>query len=252
MMAIARSLDRKTRRRQCQPISRGAGLSGEGGGRGRGVDPTAPACYLTPVMARRARGGRQALPTALLALAALVTLAGPAAAQPQRWTTVPGKSHVAFNASFALGDFTGSTEDVAGEFLADPADLRQGIAGVLRVNPATLRTGVSGRDLDMRRALAPLQHPEIRFTVERVEASFHSVTDRADVLLTISGLVLIHGVERPMVFPGRVRLRTDRLWVRGESRLKMSDFGIKPPKRFFLEVADSVLVSFDLLLAAEN
>ena len=187
-----------------------------------------------------------------LALAALATLAAPAAAEPKRWTTVAGKSHVAFDASFALGDFTGSTEDVAGEFLADPADLRQHVAGVLRVNPATLRTGVSGRDLDMRRVLAVVPYPEIRFTVERVEPSFPSVTDRSDLLLSISGLMLIHGVERPLVFPGRVRLRDDRLWVRGERWLKMSDFGIKPPKRFFLEVADSVLVRFDLLLAAEN
>jgi polyisoprenoid-binding protein YceI len=188
-----------------------------------------------------------------VALAALVSLAVPAAAEPKRWMPVSGKSQVAFDAAFALGDFTGSTEDVAGEFLADSADLRQGVAGVLRVNPASLRTGVSGRDVDMRRALAVVQYPEIRFTVERVESSFPSVTDRSDVLLTISGLVLIHGVQRPMVFPGRVRLRDDRLWVRGESRLRMSDFGIKPPKRFFLlEVADSVLVRFDLLLAAEN
>jgi polyisoprenoid-binding protein YceI len=203
-------------------------------------------------MVRYARGRRRALPTALLALAALATLAAPAASGPKRWTTVPGKSQVAFNASFALGDFAGSSEDVTGEFLADPADLRQGVAGVLRVNPATLRTGVGGRDVDMRRALAVVQYPEIRFTVERVEPSFPSVTDRSDVLLTISGLVLIHGVERPMVFPGRVRLRDDRLWVRGESRLKMRDFGIKPPKRFFLEVADSVGVSFDIVLGAEN
>ena len=202
--------------------------------------------------ARRERGRRRALPTALLALAALGTLAAPAAAEPKRWTTVPGRSYVAFDASFAFGDFTGSTEDVVGEFLADPADLRQSVAGALRVNPATLRTGVSGRDLDMRRALAVVPYPEIRFTLERVEPSFPSVTDRSDLLLSISGLMLIRGVERLMVFPGRVRLRDDRLWVRGENRLKMSDFGIKPPKRFFLQVEDSVLVRFDLLLAASN
>jgi polyisoprenoid-binding protein YceI len=203
-------------------------------------------------MLRYARGRRRALPTALLALATLAALAAPAAAGAKHWTTVPGKSQVAFDASFVLGDFAGSSADVTGEFLADPADLRQGVAGVLRVNPGALRTGVSGRDLDMRRALAVMQYPEIRFTVVRVEPSFPSVTDRSDVLLTISGLVFIHGVERPMAFPGRVRLRDDRLWVRGEGRLKMSDFGIKPPRRFFFEVADRVGVSFDIVLAAEN
>ncbi len=185
-------------------------------------------------------------------MAALALVAAPATAEPKRWTTVAGKSQVSFDASFPLGDFAGRTEDVAGEFLGDPADLRQGVTGVLRVNPATLRTGVGGRDRDMWRALDVERYREMRFTVERVEPSFPSVTERSDVLLTISGLMLIHGVERPMVFPGRVRLREDRLWVRGENRLKMSDFGIEPPKKFFLNVADSVLVSFDLLLAGRE
>ena len=172
-----------------------------------------------------------------------------AGAEAKRWTTVAGKSQVSFDASFPLGDFTGRTEEVAGEFLGDPADLRQGVTGVLRVNPSTLRTGVDGRDRDLWRALAVDLYPEIRFTVQQVESSFPSVTDRSDVLLTIGGLLLLHGVERHMVFPGRVRLRDDRLWVRGERRLLMSEFGIKAPKRFFAAVADSVLVSFDLLLA---
>ncbi len=201
---------------------------------------------------RSARGPRRGLRNALLALTTLALVATPARAEPKRWTTVAGRSQVSLEASFPLGDFTGRTEDVAGEFLGDPADLRQGVSGVLRVNPAALRTGVAGRDRDMWRALGVERYPEIRFTVERVEPSFPSVTDRSDVLLTISGLMLIHGVARPMVFAGRVRLRDDRLWVRGESRLKMSDFEIKPPKKFLLEVADSVLVSFDLLLAARD
>jgi polyisoprenoid-binding protein YceI len=101
----------------------------------------------------------------------------------------------------------------------------------------------------MWRALSAERYPEIRFSVQRVEASFPSVADRSDMLLTISGLMQISGVERSVVVPGRVRLQDNRLWVRGETRLQMRDFGIDPPRRFFLRVSDSVLVSFDLLLA---
>ncbi len=184
--------------------------------------------------------------------AVLALTTAPAGGEPNRWMTVAGKSQVSFDASFPLGNFTGRTGDLGGEFRADQADLRQGVTGVLRVSPATLRTGVEGRDRDMRKALAVERYPEIRFTLGHVEASFPSVTDRSDVLLTISGRMLIRGVERPMAFPGRVRRRDDALWVRGESELKMSDFGIKPPKKFFLQVADGVRVSFDLLLVPED
>ena len=82
-------------------------------------------------------------------------------------------------------------------------------------------------------------------------ASFPSLTERADVLLTISGVMAIRGVERAMSFAGRARLRDDKLWVRGESQLQMSQFGMKPPSRFFMRVGDSLLVSFDVTLAPD-
>lgn len=172
-------------------------------------------------------------------------------AAARRWVPVAGKSEVAFTAGFPLGTFTGRGQDPTGEFEADPADLRQGIRGVLRVRVMGLQTGNPGRDRDMYRTLAAERYPEVRFTVERVDPSFPSVTERADVLLTIRGLMSIRGVERAMAIPGRVRLRDERLWVRGETALRMSDFGVQAPSRFLLKVKDTVQVSFDITLAAE-
>lgn len=189
--------------------------------------------------------------TAALAVLATLLLAGRADAELRPWTPVAGKSEVAFTASFPLGDFTGRAQDIAGEFRADSTDLRLGVTGVLRIRAAGLRTGDDGRDRDMHRALAVEQHPEIRFTVQRIDASFPSASDRADVLLTISGLMSIRGVERSMVFPGRARLRDDKFWVRGEGEIRMSDFGIPPPARLFLSVKDNVLVTFDVTLAPD-
>jgi polyisoprenoid-binding protein YceI len=192
----------------------------------------------------------RAISAAGIGLLALLVLAPPAHAEPRTWAPVPGKSEVAFTASFPLGNFTGRTQEVTGDFRADPADLRTGVTGFLRVAPGRLTTGDEGRDRDMRKALATERYPEIRFTIERLEPSFPSTTDRADVLLTVSGVMLIRGVERRMAFPARVRRRDDKLWVRGEAEIRMSDYGIRPPTRFFLEVKDAVLVSFDVTLAA--
>jgi polyisoprenoid-binding protein YceI len=188
----------------------------------------------------------------LLHIALAVALApGGAAAEPQRWAPITGKSHVAFGATFTLGDFEGKNERVSGEVTLDPSDLRQGATGVLRVDVGGFRTGIESRDRDLGQALQVARFPQIRFTVQQVEATFNSVSDRSDVLLTIKGLMLIRDVERPMTFPGRVRLRDDRLWVRGESLLRMTDFGISPPKRLFFSVGDQVTMRFDLTLAPE-
>jgi hypothetical protein len=68
------------------------------------------------------------------------------------------------------------------------------------------------------------------------------------VLLTVQGRLTIAGVDRVKRFSGRVRWKDHRLWVRGETRFKMTDFGIKPPKYLLLSVKDEVGVGFDLLL----
>jgi len=175
-------------------------------------------------------------------------LATAAEAQVRRWAPLAEKSEVGFAASFPLGNFNGTTREVEGQLAADPADLQAGVTGYVLVKAANLHTGSGGRDRDMQRALSVDRFPDIRFTVQRVAASFPSATDRADVLLTITGLMQIHGIERPVTFPARLRLRDDKIWVRGEAELKMSDYGVKPPSHFLLSVKDRVVASFDLLL----
>jgi polyisoprenoid-binding protein YceI len=172
----------------------------------------------------------------------------PASAQPRRWVPNPAKSVVTFDATHQMGDFSGRAEAVTGEFQADTADLRASITGVARVRVAVLRTGNDNRDRDMRKVLDVDRFPEIRFTIGGVEPSFNSVTSSADTLITIKGGLAVRGVERPVTFLARVRLRDDRIWVRGESRIRLTDFGIKPPSRLFFRVGDDVTIGFDITL----
>jgi polyisoprenoid-binding protein YceI len=188
---------------------------------------------------------------ALLPLAFLISASG-AWSEPRRWTPAPGKCEVFFDATHPLGPFSGRTENVQGEFQLDPSDLKLGLTGSLRISARGLKTGEESRDRAMQKALGVDQYPEIRYTIDTVEASFASVSERPDVLLTINGRLTIHGVERPVPFPGRVRRRDDGLWVRGETKIKMTDFGISPPRRLFFKVNDTVLVSFDVLLVEHN
>jgi polyisoprenoid-binding protein YceI len=184
----------------------------------------------------------------LLAGLCIALLAASAPAETRRLVPVTAKSAVAFEATHRLGDFGGRAEEVTGEFQADPADLRAGISGVLRIRTASLRTGNESRDRDMRKLLEADKHPEVRFTIGAVEASFNSITPAADVLLTVKGGLALRGVERPLTFLARARLRDDRIWVRGESRLRLTDFGIAPPRRLFFTVGDQISLSFDVTL----
>ena len=172
----------------------------------------------------------------------------PLRAEPKTYMVVPEKSQVMFEASFPLGDFTGITQELRGEFQADPQNLGEGIRGTVTVNPASLKTGNEGRDRDLQKTLGVERYPEIRFSVQEIRTSFPSLAERTDTHLTITGGLLIHGLERPIRLRGRAQLRDGQVWVRGEGVLRMTDYGIKPPTKFFLSVRDQTRVSFDVLL----
>ena len=192
------------------------------------------------------------MPATALLVCFLLTFLEPvlASADMARWVPVVGQSLVSFDASFPPADFNGFGRDLTGEFEIDASDLGQGVTGHLSVLVNTMSTGVAGRDKDMYKALAADRNPTMFFVVQTVEApSFPlGVAEHTDTLLTIQGRLSIAGVERVKRFSGRVRLKQGRLWVRGESRFKMSDFGIKPPQYLLLAVKNEVGVGFDLLL----
>ncbi len=207
------------------------------------IDRGGAAWYLTRVL--------RPLALVLVCLGLLSAPLAPAVrAEPRHWAPVAATSTVSFDASHPLaGVFSGTSEQPAGEFVGDSADLKKGITGWLTVSVGTIKTGEGGRDRDLWKALDQVHFPEIRFVIERVETSFPTVSDQTDVLLTIHGMLTIHGVARPMTFPGRIRLRDGKLWVRGENHIKMSDFGISPPRHFLVKVKDTVLAGFNLNLA---
>ena len=188
-----------------------------------------------------------------LSLAGLVLASlglSPAFAETARWEPVGGQSLVSFNASFPPADFSGYGRDVTGEFEVDASDLGQGVTGRLIVQVGTISTGNEGRDKDMLKLLAADRFPTMFFVIQTVDVpSFPlGVAEHTDTLLTIQGRLSIAGVERVKRFSGRVRLKQGRLWVRGETRFKMSDFGIKPPQYLLFRVKDEVGVGFDVTL----
>jgi len=205
---------------------------------GRRLTLGSPPCYPT----------RMAWTLALRCLAIACLSASPALAETPRWVTVSSRCFVSVDVDFAPGAFSGLGREVSGEFQANPRNLSDGVSGQLTVRVASLSTGLDGRDKEMMKALAAERYPTMAFVIQAVSVSFPSVSEHTDVLLTIQGRLTIAGVDRVKRFSGRVRWKDHRLWVRGETRFKMTDFGIKPPTYLLLSVKDEVGVGFDLLL----
>lgn len=188
-------------------------------------------------------------PGIVLLLLLLLSVPAPADGEARSYTVIPGKSQVRFEASFPLGDFSGATEGVTGELRLDPGNIPLGVAGSVSAAATKFRTGNDRRDSDLKTTLETDRYGEIRFSAEEVKSSFPSLAPGADVTLRISGMLRIRGVERATTWTGRARLEGGRIWVRGETDLRLTDFGITPPRKFFLAVGDTVRAGFDLRLA---
>jgi hypothetical protein len=59
----------------------------------------------------------------------------------------------------------------------------------------------------------------------------------------------MRGVDRQVTFAGRLRQREGTLWVRGESWIRPTDFGVPLLRNWLISMKDGVLATFDLVLS---
>jgi polyisoprenoid-binding protein YceI len=161
----------------------------------------------------------------------------------QRWAIVPSLSRAGFDAKSTLHDFSGVTQQIEGDLVADLAQPEQGCSGEVRVQSKTLDTGLADRDAEMRKHLDVDAYPTLRF---RLSSFTPRAVDKGalTVVGTAQGTLSIHGVERPVAMPVRISVdASKRLAIEGETRIVMSQFGVDPPSKLgMIKVEDEVKI----------
>jgi polyisoprenoid-binding protein YceI len=130
--------------------------------------------------------------------------------------------------------------DVTAEPQGDPASM---------VKTATLNVPVAGLDCrngtmngHMQKALKVQANPLIiwRMTSYKVEGN----------AVVIDGFLTIAGQENPIQLRGTGSADNGVLRVKGSKQLRMTEYGVKPPKLMLgaMKVADQVTVGYDIML----
>lgn len=172
-------------------------------------------------------------------------LRGSLAAQEVERRNLSGE--VVFDAHATLGDFSGQTRAVVGAIRLG-ARLDQA-RGWLEVPVRAIRTGNPSRDREMREVLADDGHPVIRFEVNEVAVG---MPDGDSIPVTVRGGFTVHGVTRGHAVSGWVwRRRGGAVRFRGETVLRLSEFGLRRPGRMLgmLKMRDAVTVRMDVTVA---
>ena len=152
----------------------------------------------------------------------------------QKLSIVPSLSRVGFDAKSTLHDFSGVTQKVEGELVANLAKPNEGCKGTLAVDAGSLDTGLADRDAEMRKQLDSAKHASMRFvwTAFKVDSSDAALMK---VSGTASGQLTIKGTTRDVSMPVRISVdASKRVSIEGETKIKMSDFGVKPPSQLGL------------------
>jgi polyisoprenoid-binding protein YceI len=152
----------------------------------------------------------------------------------QRYSVLPNLSRVGFDAKSTLHDFSGVTTSVEGEITANLAHPSQRCGGSVRARTASLDTGLDARDESMQAILEPAKHSEIRFEWTAFEgASIDAAAQK--VTGTAKGRLTLHGTTKDLAIPVTVAVdASKRLVIDGQARIRMSDFGVRPPSKLGL------------------
>jgi hypothetical protein len=199
--------------------------------------------------------------SAVLILTAAIGVAN-AANAPIPLRTGPGSS-LWFKGTSTMHDFECRTDstvitmtrDEAAPAPRDAAALLSlmrslGVREVDAIVPVrTLKHEKDGLVKNMRKALKAEQYPDIVFHLERYTLS-DSGTVADTLAMNAQGTLTITGVTKPISIRLRAYPADGGVRVEGRHALKMSEYGIKPPKMMLgtVKVGDSVTVGFKLQL----
>lgn len=119
-------------------------------------------------------------------------------------------------------------------------------AFAIAIPAATLTSPKDGLDKNMHKALKVKEHADITFRLRELASS-----TSAPNALSATGVLQIAGVEREVSFDLTTTREGEKLVVRGEVDLLMTDFDIKPPKAMLgmLRTDPKVTVRFETAFA---
>ncbi len=152
--------------------------------------------------------------------------------EPQRFEIAASLSQVGVDLKTPVGSLTAKSSRISGTLVAAPKSLETEATAWLVVKTESLSTGDQSRDAMLHDALMAKTHPEIRFTlrsfkVTKLDLGARKLTGIASCTMWICG-----GAQQ-LELPVEAHLDPEqRLVLKGEAKLKLSEMGVQVPRTF--------------------
>jgi polyisoprenoid-binding protein YceI len=193
-------------------------------------------------------------PVAAASPAAIVVTPG-ASADPNgpRYRIVAERSEASYRARETFvnqpgpSEAVGRTNEVEGELQLDSDGVLSGRVLSMRIDLRTLTSDQSRRDTFIRQnTLRTDQFPfaEFRSTESAGPAVFRP---GEEATFQIPGLMTVKGQERPIVWDAQAKLDGATITGTASARVKLTDFGLEPPRLAILSVEDEMTWQIELV-----
>ena len=148
-------------------------------------------------------------------------------------------------------DAIGRTNEIDGVIELDSPGALRGRIVNMRIDLRTLVSNETRRDNFIRQnTLQAEQFPYAEFRSTEA-AGPGTVTPGQEAAFQIPGLMTIKGRERPVVWDARAKLDGNVIVGTATARVKLTDFGIEPPRLAILSVEDEMTWQIDLVAEQE-
>lgn len=198
-----------------------------------------PKRAMVALAAMMAAGAAQAAPSVTLAPASRLVLHGKSTLHD--YQSVANRMEL----QVELGDVPSSTAPLI-ERLSQTGAVK---SIVLTIPVQAMHSDKDGLDKNMQKALKASENPNIIFRISAPPPPSAWAADGSNV--TVKGVLEVAGQARPIEVPLRISSSADGMVLEGRKALRMTDFGVKPPKMMLgtLKTADGIDIEFRLVLA---
>lgn len=129
-----------------------------------------------------------------------------------------------------------STKDVKGELTMN--DSIESLKGKIYFKTLSLISDTKDRDAHMYELLNSTKYDQISFNLLNVIKS--------DSGYEISGVLTLNGVSKSISSKSTIINENALINLKGDFAIKLTDFGMKPPKLLFLTVRDQIDINYDI------
>ena len=152
-------------------------------------------------------------------------------------TIDPSASHASYHAHEQLvgqslpNTPVGTTQDVQGTIVLGPNDQPVADQSKIVVGLKTLKSDDNRRDNFIQRStLQTNQFPSAEFVPRQVQGLSSPLPSSGQVTFQMLGDMTVHGVTKPVTWDVTARFENSKVTGTATTSLKISDFGMTPPK----------------------